>query len=91
LKKWCTEQQIPVDEQLEVLSLAGDVARGDGEPAVHGHIVVGRRDGSTRGGHFVDGTVRPTLELVVQETPAYLQKRHDPESGLALIDPEADQ
>jgi len=88
---WETKQyqQIPVDEQVEVLSLVGDVARNDGEPAVHGHIVVGRHDGSTRGGHFVDAVVRPTLELVVQETPAYLAKRHDPESGLALIDPDA--
>jgi uncharacterized protein len=88
---WETKQyqQIPVDEQVEVLSLAGDVARNEGEPAVHAHIVVGRHDGSTSGGHFVDGVVRPTLELVVQETPVYLAKRHDPESGLALIDPDA--
>jgi uncharacterized protein len=78
---------IPIREQVEVLSLAGDVARNDGKPAVHAHLVAGLRDGSTRGGHFVDGVVRPTLELVVQETPAYLKKRHDPQSGLALIAP----
>lgn len=80
-------REIPIDEQVEVLSLVGDVARNDGKPAVHAHIVVGRSDGTTRGGHFVDGTVRPTLELVLRETPAHLRKRHDPESGLALIDP----
>lgn len=80
-------REIPIDEQVEVISLAGDVARNDDEPAVHGHIVVGRHDASTRGGHFIDGVVRPTLELVMEETPAYLRKRHDPESGLALIVP----
>jgi predicted DNA-binding protein with PD1-like motif len=31
--------------------------------------------------------VRPTLELVLTELPDVLQKRHDPESGLALIRP----
>ncbi|HET9187741.1 MAG TPA: PPC domain-containing DNA-binding protein [Acidothermaceae bacterium] len=82
-------RQIRVDEQVEVLSLAGDVALNDGEPAIHAHIVVGRHDASTRGGHFVGGVVRPTLELVMQDSPAHLRKRHDPESGLALIAPEA--
>lgn len=80
-------REIAIKEQVEVISLAGDVALKDDEPAVHGHIVVGRWDASTRGGHFVDGVVRPTLELVLQETPAHLRKRHDPESGLALIAP----
>lgn len=80
-------RDIPIREQVEVLSLVGDVARNNDKPAVHAHLVVGLHDGSTRGGHFVDGVVRPTLELVMQETPAYLAKRHDPESGLALIAP----
>jgi predicted DNA-binding protein with PD1-like motif len=86
---WAAKEyrEIPVDEQVEVISLAGDVARHDDAPAVHAHVVVGRRDGTTRGGHFVEGVVRPTLELVLEEMPAYLAKRHDPESGLALIDP----
>jgi hypothetical protein len=29
--------------------------------------------------------VRPTLDLVVDEVPAHLRKRHDSKSGLALI------
>ncbi len=84
---WQSKEYRPthIDEQVEVLSLAGDVALNDGEPAIHAHIVVGRHDASTRGGHFVGGTVRPTLELVIQESPSHLRKRHDPESGLALV------
>ena len=81
-------RKIPIREQVEVISLIGDVAQSDGEPAVHAHVVVGRSDGTTRGGHFVDGTVRPTLELVLHETPAHLSKRYDPASGLALIAPQ---
>jgi predicted DNA-binding protein with PD1-like motif len=79
-------RKIPVREQVEVLSLIGDVALKDGTPVVHAHGVLGRSDGSTRGGHLLEGRVRPTLEVVLVESPAHLQKRHDPESGLALID-----
>jgi hypothetical protein len=78
-------RKIPVAEQVEVLSLIGDVALKDGEPKVHAHIVVGRSDGSTRGGHLLEGRVRPTLELILTESPKHLSKEIDPESGLALI------
>lgn len=77
---------IPVDEQVEVASLIGDISSGpDGEPVVHVHLVVGRRDGSALAGHLKTGIVRPTLELIITESPAHLRRRHDPESGLALI------
>ncbi|MGH3003346.1 MAG: PPC domain-containing DNA-binding protein [Gaiellaceae bacterium] len=78
--------RIPIDEQVEVLALTGDVALDGSEPAVHAHVVVGRRDGSTAGGHLLEGHVRPTLELVVTESPVELRKSYDPRSGLMLID-----
>jgi uncharacterized protein len=81
---------IPVDEQVEVVSLLGDVALEDGEPAVHAHVVVAGRDGAARGGHLLQGHVRPTLEVVLFEAPAHLRKRYDPVSGLALIAPDDD-
>jgi len=80
-------RDIPVNEQVEVLSLLGDVARGqDGSVAVHVHAVLGLRDGTTRGGHLREGVVRPTLEVVLTESPAYLRKTPRPEYGLAVID-----
>lgn len=78
-------KKIPVREQVEVLSLIGDVALQDGDPKVHAHVVVGRSDGSTRGGHLVEAHVRPTLEVILTESPAHLRKQVDKESGLALI------
>lgn len=79
--------RIEVTEQVEVLSLNGDVALGpDGEPKVHAHTVLGRRDGSTVGGHLLEARVRPTLEVLLVESPGHLRKRFDPDSGLALID-----
>ena len=59
-------RKIQVDEQCEVLSAIGDVAVGDdGKASLHVHIVLGLSDGSTRGGHLLAGTVRPTLEVVL--------------------------
>jgi uncharacterized protein len=81
-------QPIPIREQVEVASLIGDVALSpDGEPALHIHAVLGRRDGTAFAGHLSEAQVRPTLEIVLTEPPTYLQKVHDPESGLALIRP----
>ena len=80
--------KIPLREQVEVLSLVGDVAWDEKTgPKVHAHVVVGRSDGTTRGGHLLEAHVRPTLEVVLVESPGHLQRRHDPESGLALIRP----
>jgi predicted DNA-binding protein with PD1-like motif len=79
-------QSIPVDEQVEVASLVGDIATGpNGVPSVHAHAVLGRRDGSARAGHLEKGDVRPTLEIIVTESPTHLRKVKNAETGLALI------
>ena len=78
--------RIPVVDQVEVLSLDGDVALDGSQPKVHAHAVLGRRDGSCVGGHLLEARVRPTLEVILVESPGYLRKTCDPETGLALID-----
>ncbi len=81
-----TYQHIPINEQVEVLSLIGDIALNQsGKPQVHAHVVVGKRDGTAWGGHIIKAQVRPTLEVVLTETPAELERKTDPNTGLALI------
>lgn len=80
-------RQIPVATQVEVLSFLGDIALDDDGPFAHVHVVLGRPDGSTVGGHLKSARVWPTLEVVLQETPPELHRREDPSTGLALIDP----
>jgi predicted DNA-binding protein with PD1-like motif len=83
-----TYEPIAVDEQVEVASLIGDIAVGlDGKPSVHAHAVLGRRDGTAMAGHLQEAHVRPTLEIIVTESPAHLRKTKNDESGLALINP----
>jgi predicted DNA-binding protein with PD1-like motif len=79
-------QDIPVEEQVEVASLNGDIGVDEaGKPALHVHLVLGRRDGSALAGHLKSAEVRPTLEVLVTDTPAHLRRVKDVESGLALI------
>lgn len=76
---------IPIAEQVEVLSFLGDVAEAKGRPSVHAHLCVAKRDGTAHGGHLQKAVVRPTLEVVLIESPAHLRKTDRPEFGLALI------
>lgn len=78
-------KKIPLKEQVEVLSMVGDIASEKGKPKIHAHVVVGNSDGHTRGGHLIKAYVRPTLELIVTESPKHLHREHDESSGLALI------
>jgi hypothetical protein len=77
---------IEVKEQCEVLSLMGDVARGDdGKASLHLHAVLGLQDGSVRGGHFLSGLVQPTLEVTITETVTHLRRKKRADLGIALI------
>lgn len=78
--------EIPVEEQVEVLTMAGDIVGSGDERKIHSHVVLGRRDGTTRGGHLLSAVVRPTLEVMVTESPREIVRRHDETSGLPLID-----
>ena len=79
--------KIPVGNQVEVLSLLGDIAEGDdGKSSLHTHAVLGLRDGTVRGGHLIEGYVRPTLEVTLVESDAHLRRKKRSELGIALID-----
>lgn len=57
-------KKIEINEQVEVLSLLGDVSiKDDLKHQVHAHVVVGKSDGTAHGGHLMEAYVRPTLEL----------------------------
>jgi uncharacterized protein len=85
---WQTRKYQPsvvLDEQVELLSLVGDIALKEGKPQVHAHVVIGKSDGTAHGGHLMEAHVRPTCEVILTESPEHMQKQIDPESGLALI------
>jgi predicted DNA-binding protein with PD1-like motif len=75
----------PVAEQVEVVSLLGDVAVAESGPVLHVHAVLGKADGSAVGGHLLQARVRPTLEVILTQSPSYMRKRYDPKTGLKLL------
>src|SRR5438067_9324820 len=74
-------KNIPINEQVEVLSLLGDMTLGDHGPAVHAHVVLGKSDGTAHGGHLVEAHVRPTLEVILTEAPKHLHRLTDAVTG----------
>ena len=80
-----TYRRIPIDEQVEVVSLSGSIARKDGQPAIHAHVAIADSSGAARGGHLLEGIVRPTLEVFVTATRATLERRMDEATKLPLI------
>lgn len=86
---WDTKEyeRIPVDEQVEVTSISGNISRREGEPAVHAHVSLATRAGTGLGGHLMRAHTRPTLELFLTESPERLVRAPDEESGLALLRP----
>lgn len=78
-------QPIEINEQVEMLSFIGNLALKDGKPALHAHVVVAKRDGSAYGGHLLEAQVFPTMEIMLIETPANLQRTMDDITGLPLL------
>jgi uncharacterized protein len=74
------------DDQLEVLSLLGNVAQGaDGKATVHAHVTLARASGRAFGGHLISASVWPTLELFVTVYPQPLKKQRDAQDDLELF------
>jgi hypothetical protein len=66
--------------------LIGDIALSGEEPKLHAHAVLGKADGTACGGHILEAHIWPTLEVILTESPRYLRRKVDPDTGLALID-----
>jgi len=73
--------------QAELLSLTGNLALYNNEPFFHLHVALGLRDGTARGGHPFEATVRPTVELVLTTSPTPVQREIDHATGLPLLNP----
>jgi uncharacterized protein len=78
---------VPITEQVELVSMIGDIALVNDTPAVHTHVSVASSDGTVRGGHVINAYVFPTLELFMTVYPTPLHKQKDEATGLELIDP----
>jgi predicted DNA-binding protein with PD1-like motif len=79
-------RDIPIDQQVELISLIGDVGLVNGSPQIHAHGSVGLPDGRVRGGHLLQAIAWPTLELFFTAFPTALVKKRDEETNLFLFE-----
>jgi predicted DNA-binding protein with PD1-like motif len=79
-------EPIAVHEQVEVVSLLGNVTRYAGKPKIHAHCIVAHRDGHTTAGHLQNGVVRPTLELFIEAIDTPIVRTDRPDIGIPLIE-----
>ena len=80
-------EPIFIEEQVELLSLVANIARNDeGEAKLHAHVVEGKADGTAHGGHLLQASVRPTMEILVVESSEHLRRRMRDDVGAALLD-----
>lgn len=76
------------EEDMEIISLAGNVSRKeeDGTYLPHVHVSLGRKDFTVLGGHLDDGSLANMVEIFVRQLPGRLVKKHHPEIGLNLLE-----
>jgi predicted DNA-binding protein with PD1-like motif len=71
----------------EITSLLGTIALGeDGKLMFHLHGTFADREYQVVGGHVKDFVVGATCELFIHRTYQPLQRKHDDETGLSLLD-----
>jgi predicted DNA-binding protein with PD1-like motif len=80
-----TYHEFSVDEPAEILHCTGNVSELDGETFVHAHITLGLKDGTTKGGHLVEGTKIFACELfAIPLDGEQLKRSFDDVTGLKL-------
>ncbi|HSP17768.1 MAG TPA: PPC domain-containing DNA-binding protein [Thermoanaerobaculia bacterium] len=79
-------EEIAVREQVEVVSMTGNIAPSSEDIKLHAHVVLGKRDGSAVAGHFLRGIVFPTMEVFLTSREMSVQRAKDPETGLWLLE-----
>jgi uncharacterized protein len=72
-------------EDLEIISLTGNVAVLNGNHVIHAHGVFSRRDYSTLGGHINKLVVSATCELHLTELEGSMERKFDKKTGLNLL------
>ena len=74
------------NEYVELVSCMGNISFKDGEPVVHLHISIGKKDFTILGGHLVQPSiVSITGEVYIFEIDKKLIRTEDPQFGLSLL------
>lgn len=77
--------QKAIQQELEIISLLGNVAVGNGEVIVHAHGSFSDKDMRLTAGHVNKMIVGGACEIVLEKIEGKIEKAHDNETGLKLM------
>jgi len=72
-------------KSLEILSLTGNICKQEDDYILHLHAVLGDEKKNAIGGHFIEGTVSVTGEIVLLKTNLDVQRKLDEKTGLKSL------
>ncbi len=72
-------------EDLEILTLSGNISTMNRTPLPHAHVTLGRRDFSVIGGHLDEGSSANMVEIGLKQLPGQLVKAKDEQMGLNVL------
>ena len=75
------------DKPLEILSLSGNICKQEDDYVLHLHAVLGDEKKKAVGGHFIEGTVSITGEIVLLKTNLNVQRKLNKKTGLKDLCP----
>src|SRR5512144_2084331 len=75
-----------IEEDVEIVSLAGNITLKEGKPFPHLHVIVSGREFQAKAGHLFEGKVGATCEVVITPLVGYVQRIKDDSTGLFLLD-----
>lgn len=75
-------EPLPLEEEVELCALNGNIASVDGEPFIHVHATLGRSDGKAWAGHLAGGKVHLSGEIAILATVSRITRVLDPKTGL---------
>jgi predicted DNA-binding protein with PD1-like motif len=70
------------NKPLEILSLSGNICKHNKDYILHLHIVLGDKKKNTVGGHFLEGKISITGEIVLLKTSINFYRKLDNKTGL---------
>lgn len=73
------------NQNMEILSLLGNISTKDGEPYLHLHIVVSNDEGEALGGHLTKAIISVTCEIFIDSIDFEIGRQPDELTGINLM------
>ena len=77
---------IDLEEDMEIVSLGGNITEKDGEVYIHLHIAISNSTYNVKAGHLNSAIISATGEVVIDIIEGTAGRRFDKEAGLNLLE-----